>query len=106
MKSPKILVMNVCKEKLHYYEFVKPIEDVLRREGFEFYTKHYTKFDDKDLKADKIIICGTSLKDNDFLEHLNFFTWIPFYEKPILGICAGMEIISSIFELDVTKIET
>lgn len=89
-----MLIINICKERLHYYEFVKPIEDILSKLGEKFYTKHYTKFNDKDLKADKIIISGTSLKDNDFLEQIEKFKWLNFYNKPILGICAGMEILS------------
>lgn len=93
-----ILVVNICKERLHYYEFVKPIEDVLLRNKIKFYTKHYTKIVDSDLKkANKIIICGTSLKDNDFLDKINEFRWLKFYDKPIFGICGGMHVIGVIF---------
>lgn len=99
----QVLVLNICKEKLHYYEFVKPIEDTLEKVGIEFYTKHYTKFTDKDLKANRIIICGTSLKDKDYLENLNLFKWIDFYKKPILGICGGMQIISNHFKGDLVE---
>lgn len=97
----KILVLNICKEKLHYFEFVKPIEDILKNKNIDFYTKHYTKFEDKDLKADKIIICGTSLKDNYYLSNLKFFKWIDFYNKPLLGICGGMQILSNHFKVSV-----
>ena len=99
----KILIINICKERLHYYEFVKPIEDILENTGIEFYTKHYTKFNDKDLKADKIIICGTSLIDNDFIDKIELFNWIKFYKKPVLGICGGMQVISLIFNGELRK---
>ncbi len=94
-----VLVINICKERLHYYEFVKPIEDILLNAGVKFYTKHYTKVVDGDLKkADKMIICGTSLKDNDFLANCsNKFRWLKYYNKPILGICGGMHAIGVIF---------
>ena len=100
MKSNKmaILILNICKEKLHYFEFVRPIEKILEEKGIDFYTKHYTKFNDKDLRADKIIICGTSLMDKDYLKNISLFKWINFYKKPILGICGGMQIISSYFK--------
>ena len=106
-----ILIINICKEKLHYLEFVKPIEDILRREKIEYQTIYYKKITDKELlnkKLDKIIICGTSLKDNEYLGNLEHFKWIKFpklkgpagsslWDKPILGICGGMQIISLIF---------
>lgn len=94
----KILILNICKEKLHYLEFVRPIEKILESLGEDFYTKHYTKFSDKDLKAKKIIICGTSLTDKDYLENMNLFKWLHFYNKPILGICGGMQIIVDYFK--------
>ena len=92
-----ILVINVCKEKLHYYEFVKPIEDILKKEKIVFTTKHYAEISDEDLKAEKIIICGTSLKDNAFLDDIKKFGWIKKFDGAILGICAGMQIIGIVF---------
>ena len=89
-----ILIINVCKEKLHYFEFVKPIEDILKKENVDFFTKHYLELTKKDLiKADKVIICGTSLKDNVFVDNIEKFEWIRDFEKPLLGICAGMQIV-------------
>jgi len=94
-----ILIINLCKEQLHYYEFVKPIEDILQKNKIEFLTKHYSKITEGDLhKADKIIICGTSLKDNTFLEEIDNFTWLKKINKPVFGICAGMQIIGLIFD--------
>jgi GMP synthase-like glutamine amidotransferase len=96
-----ILLINICKDKLHYYEFVKPIEEILRDKGIKFFSKHYRELKDGDLKnAKKIIICGTSLGDNEFVKDINYFLWIKDYKKPILGICGGMQIIGLVFELD------
>ncbi len=89
-----ILLINVCREKLHYFEFVKPIEKILDINNIVFFTKYFLDLTKKDLeKADKIIICGTSLKDNFYSEHPKKFEWINECNKPILGICAGMQII-------------
>jgi anthranilate/para-aminobenzoate synthase component II len=96
-----ILLINLCKEKLHYYEFVKPIEDILKKNKLKYFKKHYRRLSDGDLKnAKKIIICGTSLKDNDFVKDVDYFLWIKGFKKPILGICGGMQIIGLIFDLD------
>jgi len=94
------LILNVCKEKLHYFEFVRPVEKILEKNKKDFYTKHYTKFEDKDLKVGRIIICGTSLIDMDYLKNLKLFKWIDFYKKPILGICAGAQILFMHFKGD------
>jgi len=46
---------------------------------------------------DGIIICGTALKDNGFLEEMERFSWLREISIPVLGICAGMQILCRIF---------
>jgi GMP synthase-like glutamine amidotransferase len=93
-----ILIINICNEKLGYYEYVKPIESVLKNKSIKFFTRDYNKINKNDLKkADKVIICGTSLKDNGFVRDIAEFEWIKDYKKSILGICGGMQIIGLIF---------
>lgn len=96
-----ILIISTCKEKLHELEFVKPIEKILKKNKTDFFTKHYKKIRKGDFgNADKIIIAGTSLKDNQFMKDIEYFRNNLIFEKPVLGICAGMQIISLIFELN------
>ena len=86
-----ILVINLNKYKLHDLEFIKPILDLLD----DYKIVHYKNLKQEDLeKADKAIIAGTSLKDNDYLEEIEKFYWIKNFKKPILGICAGMQILA------------
>jgi len=100
----KVLIINVCKEKLSYFEFVKPIENIVKKSGLRCKVKNYLELKEKDLKeVDKIIICGTALKDFDYLNHIKKFEWIKEINKPIFGICAGMQIISKIFALSLVK---
>lgn len=99
-----ILIIQICNRKFHYLEFIKPIEDVLQRNGIEFESIHYKKFTEEIIsRAEKIIISGTSLKDNEFLEDLDDFNWIREFNKPILGICGGMHILGLIFNGELKK---
>lgn len=92
----KILIINVCKHELHYFEFVKPVEDIVVKAGFECNIVHINHFDRKHLdSSDKIIICGTSLRDFDYEK--KDFLWIKLCTKPILGICAGFQIICKLY---------
>ena len=92
-----ILIISICAEKLHELEFINPIEDILIKNKKKFLTKHYPKITDADLKKyNKVIICGTGLKDNYFLENINTFNWLKNFEKPVFGICGGAHIIGLI----------
>ena len=88
-----ILIINLNKYKLHDLEFIKPITDLL--ENCKLI--HYKNLKKEDLeKAEKIIIAGTSLKDDEYLKNIKNFSWIKDCKKPILGICAGMQILALI----------
>ena len=88
-----ILIINICKEKLHESEFVKPIEDIVKKIDKVKIVNCQNLTIKEVNNADKIIIAGTSLKDNDFLMHLDKFSWIKNTNKKILGICGGAHII-------------
>ncbi len=93
-----ILIINLCKEGLHYLEFVKPVEDIVKSVGKDCFVRHYLELSNADIeRADKIIICGTSLKDEEYLKQLNKFNFLKDTNKSILGICAGMQVICLIF---------
>jgi GMP synthase-like glutamine amidotransferase len=88
-----ILIISTCKNKLSEEEFVKPIERIVSK---KFHTKHYTeKFDSNEY--DKIIICGTSLKDFAYIDDLKMFSWLKNYKGKVLGICSGAQIIACVF---------
>ena len=92
----KILLISTCKEKLSEYEFVKPIVEIIKY--FDYDTINYRNLETLDLqKYDKVIICGTSLQDNDYLNYLFDFNRLKNHGKAILGICSGFQIICSMF---------
>ncbi|MEK6821290.1 MAG: hypothetical protein AABY11_02745 [archaeon] len=48
-------------------------------------------------KFDALIFSGTSLADNDFLSHAKNLSWITSLDIPLIGVCAGHELLGKIF---------
>lgn len=93
-----ILIINVCKDKLSEVEFIRPIQQIVKRAGLKSFVKKYDELYEEDfMDADKVIICGTTLQDNYYLDDITKFEWIKKCKKPILGICAGMQVIGKVF---------
>lgn len=99
--------LSYRKNSLSYYEYVKPIEEIAKKSGIDFKTVHYTELlcdsllknsDNPIQKSPKgLILCGTALKDNKFLEDAEKFGFISNLNIPVLGICAGAQVIAVIF---------
>ena len=93
-----ILLVSVCSEKFGENEFVRPVQSILANANISCSTRHYTELRDGNVhKSEKAIICGTALKDFGYLANMDRFEWLKKFEKPVLGICAGYQIILTIF---------
>ncbi|MFH0862010.1 MAG: hypothetical protein V1875_03170 [Candidatus Altiarchaeota archaeon] len=93
-----VLDMNMWKDSLGADEFVKPILSVIgvcevRHYLEEFDTAPY----------DRVILSGTPLKDDEYLNHPDAFKWLKKYDKPVLGICAGMQAMAAAYGAKVEK---
>ena len=110
----RLLLISTCHEKLSEREFVHPISKILN--SAEHHILHYRECTSDTIQSfDKIIICGTSLKDNEYAENIDIFKKL-FHDftGSLLGICSGMHIVGSIFggkliqnlEIGITKSET
>jgi GMP synthase (glutamine-hydrolysing) len=89
-----ILIISTCFDKLHELEFIRPINDIVGNCKII----NYKDLDKNDLqKYSHIIISGTALIDNDYMNYFEDFSWIKNWKKPLLGICAGAQIIAKVF---------
>ncbi len=99
-----ILLVFFSPEKMHFFEFVKPVQDIVKACGKKCSAKHYSEITAKDVeKAEKIILCGTSLRDTAYLNNLEKFSFLKKFRKPVLGICAGMQVIAEVFSCGLEK---
>jgi len=95
-----ILIVDLCwkENSLSRYEFVSPIEGIVRGAGFPSRTRHFAGVDEADLAGvSAVILCGTALKDNVFAENFERLAWVRECALPVLGICAGMQTVAALF---------
>lgn len=89
-----IVDMGFKYNSLGFEEFVGPIDSVVS--GFDSTAvRHYSSMDSKVANSyEGIILSGAPLKDNGYMKNAKKLSWIRDFEKPLLGICAGMQAIS------------
>ena len=95
-----ILIIDLCYEKdsLSNLEFVQPIKRIVESTNKNTKVVHFTELDNETIgHSERIILCGTALKDNEFVYHKDKFEFLKDYKKPVLGICAGMQLIGLVY---------
>jgi len=75
-------------------EFLNPIVNLIGK-TVDYELTNISNAEKKSVGVDKIIICGTAVADNDYLQ--NNFEWLKDFNKPVLGICSGIQIIAKTF---------
>ncbi|MCQ8893036.1 MAG: glutamine amidotransferase [Methanolinea sp.] len=92
-----ILLVDLSDKKrpLLRDEFVRPVAQIVGRSGAEWTCCHFTEVDGQALAGcGAVILCGTALKDRSYLDAREHFSWLRDAVNPVLGICAGMQVIS------------
>ncbi len=85
------LVIDLCQRDLSRSEFVEPIARIV---GQGARVKHFVDVSPEEVEAaSSVVICGTALADDDYLDHMDAFAWLGETGTPVLGICAGMQVI-------------
>lgn len=86
------LVVDLCQRPLSRSEYVDPIAAIV---GDGARVVGYDEVDVQDVDASPaVILCGTALADDGYLDHLDRFGWLLSTGTPVLGICAGMQVIA------------
>jgi GMP synthase (glutamine-hydrolysing) len=92
-----ILLVDLCYRdgSLAREEFVLPIARIVESVGERCRIVHFTRSPGSAARDCKgIILCGTPIMDNGFMDDPSLFSWVPGSGLPVLGICAGMEILT------------
>lgn len=90
------------QEPLWVDEFVSPITKIISKKGHEFEIIPYDTKIENFQSFDKFILSGSPLGNFEANSHLEHFRWIRRTRKPILGICAGMQIIGQLYGFELT----
>lgn len=95
-----ILLVDLCYRdaSLSRFEFVDPLADAIRRCGHTPEIRHYSRpLARAGPNCQGAILCGTALKDSSYLDHLEALDWVSRFDRPVLGICAGMQVFAALF---------
>ena len=92
-----VVDMNFLENPFGFHEFVEPIV-LIAKELEKCNVKHYLEIKEKNLENyDKIILSGSAMKNTVTLDQTEQFKWLRDCDKPVLGICAGMQTIGLVF---------
>jgi GMP synthase (glutamine-hydrolysing) len=95
-----ILLIDLCYREgsLGFDEYVLPLARIVERSGFESRSVHYHGVSFSDFAgAEAVMLCGTPLAVNAFLKEPEAFLWLEMSHIPVLGVCAGMEMVCKTF---------
>jgi len=94
-----VAIISLCKHKLHEEEFVRPVFEIVRGD------REIVRAEDvrpKKLEHESAIVCGTALKDFEYLKM--DFSWLLDF-KYVLGICAGYQVLARLFNAELSGLE-
>jgi len=99
-----MLIVSTCRYVLSEEEFVRPVVEIVRECGFDYQIRRYhERFETE--RYSGIIICGTALRDFDYLRYVENFRCLTDYDGKILGICAGYQILARLYSNTLERIK-
>lgn len=88
--------LNRRGDGLGRLEFVEPVRSIVG----DCEVRHYLEVSGLE-GYDKAVLCGTPLMDSEYMERLDAFEWVRRCDKPVLGICAGMQAMAAVYGSEV-----
>ncbi|RLF05067.1 MAG: hypothetical protein DRK00_05300 [Thermoprotei archaeon] len=99
-----ILVVSTCRFPLSEEEFVRPILELVERAGHRYRVRRY--YEEVEFEEyPKVIVCGTALRDLDYLNYVESFRRLVEYDGDVLGICAGYQILAIVYGNSLSEVE-
>jgi GMP synthase (glutamine-hydrolysing) len=99
-----IIDLNAKADSLGWFEFVLPLVAAVEAYGQTAIVRHYCEVTDADLAdCTAVLMSGTPLKDTQTLTQPDKFAWLKTFNKPVLGICAGMQTFATVYGLILTR---
>ncbi len=98
-----VIDLNQKRNPFGFSEFVAPIASVVKPLE-KCRVAHFTEVSGKNAgRYDKIILSGVALMDFAATDSPGKFAWLREYGSPVLGICAGMQVIGQVFGSRLTE---
>ena len=94
-----ILIVDLCykRNSLSRHEFVNPIARIASKEH-DIEIVHRSMLSKPLIDgSEKVILCGTAMKDNGYLENIRDLDIVKSSGVPTMGICAGMQALSMLY---------
>ncbi|MGM5481721.1 MAG: diphthine--ammonia ligase [Nanobdellota archaeon] len=104
--EPAVTIVDCTDQSLPILqsEFIRPITEAMKENYISYEIVPLASVTSEALKGKKVIMSGTALKDNKFMECETQAQTIVESGKPVLGICAGMELILKTQDVELERI--
>jgi GMP synthase (glutamine-hydrolysing) len=97
-----VLIVNSAERGVT--QFLQPVQQLLSQINIIAEVGEYSDcIEMKPDRYDAVILTASPCGDDIVDHHLPYYKWITFYQRPLLGICAGHQIVARFFGATLVK---